>query len=196
MSTVTIPGYRMGDPSLPPGALDVAAFERVCTATLFTDEDRQALREAKEIIAPQVEQLLDVWYGFVGSHDFLLAYFSTPEGPSGDYLARVRARFGQWVLDTLSADHGPEWLAYQAEVGRRHARGKNETDEAARGTPDAVPFRYVVAFIYPIYATIRDFLAKGARDEEHLERMHQAWLKAVILNVAVWSQAYVDPDLY
>ncbi len=196
MSTVTIPGYRMGDPSLPPGALDVAAFERVCTATLFTDEDRQALREAKEIIAPQVEQLLDVWYGFVGSHDFLLAYFSTPEGPSGDYLARVRARFGQWVLDTLSADHGPEWLAYQAEVGRRHARGKNETDEAAQGTPDVVPFRYVVAFIYPIYATIRDFLAKGARDEEHLERMHQAWLKAVILNVAVWSQAYVDPDLY
>ncbi|GBC87798.1 hypothetical protein HRbin12_01816 [bacterium HR12] len=196
MSTDTIPGYRMGDPSLPAGALDAAAFERVCTATLFTDEDRQALREAREIIAPQVEQLLDVWYGFVGSHDFLLAYFSTPEGPSGDYLARGRARFGRWVLDTLSAEYGTEWLAYQAEVGRRHARGKNETDEAARGTPDVVPFRYVVAFIYPIYATIRDFLAKGARDAEHLERMHQAWLKAVILNVAVWSQAYVDPDLY
>ncbi len=195
MSTATIPGYRMGDPSLPAGALDATAFERLCTATLLTDEDRQALREAKEILAPQVEQLLDVWYGFVGSHDFLLHYFSGPQGPNQDYLARVRARFGRWVLDTLEAEYGPEWLAYQAEVGRRHARGKNETD-GAHETPEVVPFRYVVAFIYPIYATVREFLAKGARDAEHLERMHQAWLKAVILNVAVWSQAYVAPDLY
>lgn len=195
MSTATIPGYRMGDPALPKGALDEAAFERLAKATLFTDEDRRALREAKAIIEPHVEELLDVWYGFVGSHDFLLASFSTPEGPNADYLARVRARFGRWVLDTLSADYDAAWLAYQAEVGRRHARGKNETD-GAHGTPDVVGFRYVVALIYPIYATIRDFLARGARDAEHLERMHQAWLKAVILNVAVWSQAYVDPDLY
>lgn len=195
MSVTAIPGYRMGDPGLPAGALDAAAFERLCAATLFTDEDRAALREAKEIVAPRVEELLDVWYGFVGSHDFLLASFSTPEGPNAEYLSRVRARFGRWVLDTLSADYGPEWLAYQAEVGRRHARGKNETDEA-HGTPDHVAFRYVVALIYPIFATMRDFLARGARDAEHLERMHQAWLKAVILNVAVWSQAYVDPDLY
>lgn len=195
MSTVTIPGYRMGDPTLPEGALDAAAFERLCAATLFTDEDRAALREAKAIVAPRVEELLDVWYGFVGSHDFLLASFSGPQGPNGDYLARVRARFGQWVLDTLDARSDEAWLAYQAEVGRRHARGKNETDGAGE-TPDHVPFRYVVALIYPIFATMRDFLAAGARDAEHLERMHQAWLKAVILNVAVWSQAYVDPDLY
>jgi len=195
MSQATIPGYRMGDPTLPKGALDAEAFERVCAATLFTDEDRKALREAKEIVAPHVEELLDVWYGFVGSHDFLLASFSGPEGPNGDYLARVRARFGRWVLDTLEAEYDQAWLDYQAEVGRRHARGKNETD-GVRETPDHVAYRYVVALIYPIYATIRDFLAKGARDAEHLERMHQAWLKAVILNVAVWSQAYVDPDLY
>ena len=45
-------------------------------------------------------------------------------------------------------------------------------------------------------STMRPFLADGARDEEHLDRMHTAWLKAVVLNVAVWSQAYVRDDWY
>lgn len=43
---------------------------------------------------------------------------------------------------------------------------------------------------------MRPFLADGARDEEHLDRMHSAWLKAVVLNVAIWSQAYVRDDWY
>ncbi|GBD23519.1 hypothetical protein HRbin29_01185 [bacterium HR29] len=190
MTQATIPGYRMGDPALPPSALDDEAFAKVCAALLLNEEDRQALREAKAIVEPHIEELLDVWYGFVGSHDFLLQYFSTPEGPNQEYLTRVRARFGQWVRDTLSADFGPAWRAYQAEVGRRHAASKNQTD-GVRGAPEVVHFRYMVALVYPIYATIRPFLARGARDNEHLERMHQAWLKAVLLNLCLWSEAYV-----
>ena len=186
----TIPGYRMGDPALPPSSLDEEAFANLCAATLFTDDERQALRDARELLEPRIEELLDVWYGFVGSHPFLLQYFSTPEGPSEEYLARVRARFGQWVRDVLSADYGPAWRAYQAEIGRRHEGTKNKTD-GIEGAPDVVHFRYVVALIYPIYATVRPFLEAGARDAEHLERMHQAWLKAVILCVALWSEAYV-----
>lgn len=195
MTQAGIPGYRMGDPSLPPSKLDDEAFARVCSALLFTDEDRAALQEAKEIVTPHLEELLDVWYGFVGSHDFLLAYFSTAEGPHHEYLSRVRARFGQWVRDTLSADFGPAWRAYQAEVGRRHASGKNQTDGVV-GAPAVVHFRYMVALVYPIYATIRPFLARGARDNDHLERMHQAWLKAVLLNLVLWSEAYVKEDWY
>lgn len=185
-----IPGYRMGDPSLPPSTLDDRAFEQLCQAALFSDEDRAALREAREILEPRIEELLDVWYGFVGSHPFLLHYFSTPQGPHEEYLARVRARFGQWVRDVLSADYGPAWRAYQAEIGRRHAAAKNRTD-GVEGAPEVVHFRYVVALISPITATVRPFLAQGARDSEHLERMYQAWLKAVILCVALWSEAYV-----
>lgn len=88
----------------------------------------------------------------------------------------------QWVLDTLDADFGDHWLRYQAEIGRRHTDGKNQTDGVS-GAPEIVPFRYLAALTYPIYATMRPFLAPGARDEAHLERMHQAWLKAVILSV-------------
>ncbi|HET6379951.1 MAG TPA: protoglobin domain-containing protein [candidate division Zixibacteria bacterium] len=189
MTTATIPGYRMGDPALRP-ELDEGAMANLRTALLMSDEDITALREAAEIVGPRVEELLDVWYGFIGSHPFLLDSFTTPEGPSAEYLARVRGRFGQWVRDTLAGDFGPAWVAYQEEVGRRHAGEKNRTD-GVEGAPEVVPFRYVVALVYPVYATIRPFLEAGARDAEHLERMHQAWLKAVLLNVAVWSRAYV-----
>lgn len=189
MTQTSIPGYRMGDSALPPSEITAGDFQKLQQSVLLTEDDIAALREASAIVGPRVEELLDVWYGFVGSHDFLLASFVTPEGPSGDYLARVRARFAQWVHDTLAADFGDDWLRYQAEIGRRHATTKNETDVVA-GAPDVVALRYVVALIYPIYATMRPFLADGARDDAHLERMHQAWLKAVILSVALWSQAY------
>jgi hypothetical protein len=142
-----------------------------------------------------VEELLDVWYGFVGGHEFLLASFQTPAGPDGEYLARVRARFGQWVHDTLEANFDEAWLRYQAEIGRRHAAGKNATDGVV-GAPAVVPLRYLIALIYPISATMRPFLADGARDEAHLEQMHQAWLKAVILSVTLWSEPYAQPGWF
>lgn len=195
MTQTSIPGYRMGDPTLPPSPVSAKDLDRLLQSVLFTDEDRAALRDARSIVGPRVEELLDVWYGFVGSHDFLLASFSTPDGPDGDYLARVRARFAQWVHDTLAAEFNDDWLKYQAEIGRRHADGKNATDGVV-GAPAVVPFRYLVGLIYPIYATMRPFLADGARDAEHLERMHQAWLKAVILSVALWSEPYVRAGWY
>jgi hypothetical protein len=190
MTTPQIPGYRMGDPALPPSAIDDAGMDKLRQALLLEDADIEALREARAILEPRVEELLDVWYGFIGGHDFLLASFETPQGPDADYMQRVRARFGQWVLDATSGDFGPEFRAYQAEVGRRHTSSKNETDNV-QGAPPVVPYRYVLAVVYPIFATTLPFLEGGARDAEHLERMHQAWLKAVLLSVILWSEAYV-----
>ncbi len=191
-SAPSIPGYRYGDPTLPPSPVTAEDFARLKAALLFTDDDLAALRRAGDILVPQTEAILDVWYGFVGSHDFLLAYFATPQGPSQEYLARVRARFGQWIADTCRAQYDAAWLAYQQEIGRRHCTGKNETDgPAAAGTPPLVHFRYVNALVYPIYATVRPFLEKGESDPAAVERMHQAWLKAVLLQVTLWSHAYV-----
>lgn len=91
MAVSQIPGYRYGDPSLPPSSISLDDLHRIQQALLFTEDDVRALRRAGEILAPQVSDILDVWYGFVGNHDFLLAYFSTPDGPDADYLARVQA---------------------------------------------------------------------------------------------------------
>jgi hypothetical protein len=190
MSSPAIPGYRLGDPALPPAPYTERDLAQLKQALLFDEEDVAALRRAGEILAPQVEALLDVWYGFVGNHDFLLRYFSTPEGPHQEYLARVRQRFGQWVLDTCRAEFDQRWLDYAYEIGRRHFDQKNRTD-GVEGAPPFVHARFLLALVYPIYATVRPFLARGESDPATVERMHQAWLKAVLLQAILWTHPYV-----
>lgn len=51
--------------------------------------------------------------------------------------------------------------------------------------------RYIVAFIYPITVTLRPFLAKKGHPQEQVERMHQAWFKAVVLQALLWCYPYV-----
>lgn len=51
--------------------------------------------------------------------------------------------------------------------------------------------RYLIAFIYPITATMKSFLAKKGHAHEEIEKMHQAWFKAVVLTVTFWSMPYV-----
>lgn len=195
MATQAIPGYRYGDPSLPRAPYSEADLALLQRALLFNEEDAAALRRAGEILAPHIDELLDVWYGFVGSHDFLLQYFSTPEGPHGEYLARVRQRFGQWVLDTCRAEFDQRWLDYAYEIGRRHFDKKNQTD-GIQGTPPFVHYRYMIALVYPIYATVRPFLERGESDPARVERMHQAWLKAVLLQAILWTYPYVKDGVF
>jgi Protoglobin len=82
------------------------------------------------VLAPQVEAILDVWYGFVGANPHLLAAVTGPDGqPDQRYLAAVRRRFGRWILDTARAEFDQAWLDYQNEIGLRHTRtSKNRTD--------------------------------------------------------------------
>ncbi|KAB8146016.1 protogloblin ApPgb [Chloroflexia bacterium SDU3-3] len=193
MAANMIPGYRLGDQSLSPSPLTAQAFADLKAALLFGDADVSALRRARPLLISQMDAILDVWYGFVGSTPALLAYFSRPDGPSAEYLARVRARFGQWIDDTCRAEYDDAWLAYQHEIGRRHFTHKNEADgAAAAGTPPIIHWRYVNALIYPIYATVRPFLERGGHDAADVEAMHQAWLKSVLLQVTLWSHPYIQ----
>lgn len=195
MTTVAIPGYRFGDPSLPRAPYTEADLVMLKQVLLFSDEDIAALRRAGEILAPHVEELLDIWYSFVGSLDFLLRYFATAEGPNQEYLARVRKRFGQWVLDTCRAEFDQRWLDYAYEIGRRHFDKKNQTDHV-EGAPPFVHYRYMIALVYPIYATVRPLLERGERDTAMVERMHQAWLKAVLLQAILWTYPYVKEGVF
>ncbi len=184
-----IDGYTMGHAEA--GAVSGAELGQLRASILFGDDDRAALRRAGELLDDQIEALLDVWYGFVGSQPHLLAQFSDSSGaPIGDYLARVRARFGQWVRDTCAADYGDDWLAYQHEIGRRHARVAKNTTDGADSTP-YVPMRDLIALIVPITVTVRPFLEGRATATDDVDAMMSAWLKAVVLSVALWTQPYV-----
>jgi len=187
-----IPGYGYGSDELPTSPVTLEELELLKRTVLLTEEDQEHLRMAGDVLEGQVEQVLDVWYGFVGSHPHLLHYFTdTATGqPDAEYLTRVRARFGQWILDTCRRPYDQEWLDYQEEIALRHTEaGKNRTDGAV-GAPPIIPLRYLIAFVHPITATVRPFLAAGQHTADEVERMHGAWSKAVTLQVALWSRPY------
>jgi hypothetical protein len=191
MSTTSIPGYTYGTAEVARSPITMDELDLLKTALLWDDEDDRALRLAHDVLADQVEEILDVWYGFVASHPFLVRYFSRRSDgqPDAGYLERVRARFGQWILDTTRTPYGQAWLDYQEEIGRRHHRvGKNRTDGV--DAVEHIPLRYLIAFIYPITATMRPFLEARGHSAGDVDRMHDAWRKAVILQVALWSRPY------
>ncbi len=188
-----IPGYTYGEPDTARSPLTPAEFEKLKQAVLFGPEDEEYLRMAGEVLQDQVEDVLDVWYGFVGSHPHLVYYFTDGKGnPDAGYLNAVRRRFGQWILDTCNRHYDQAWLDYQQEIGLRHHREKKNQTDKVDSVPH-IPHRYLVAFIYPITATIKPFLAKKGHSPEEVEKMHQAWFKSVVMQVALWSAPYVRP---
>lgn len=192
MNSTTIPGYTLGTAAVPRSPVSLQDFELLKKTVLFTDEDAKYLRLSREVLRDQVAAILDVWYGFVGSNPHLLAYFTRKSDgqPDAGYLAAVRQRFGQWILDTANADYDQEWLDYQHEIGLRHHRtAKNRTDGV--DSVEIIHLRYVLALVYPITATLKPFLGKKGHGADEVEKMHQAWVKSVLLQVILWSQPYV-----
>lgn len=190
--TTNIPGYTYGTDRVPRSPVTLADFERMKKSVLFGDEDVRYLRLSHEVLKDQVEAILDVWYGFVGSTPHLLASFSGKSDgkPLSDYLAAVRKRFGQWILDTARAEYDQKWLDYQYEIGLRHHRTKkNRTDGAA--STDIVPFRDLFLLVFPVTFTLKPFLAKKGGSAEDVEKMYAAWVKSCLLQVTLWSYPYV-----
>lgn len=189
-SAVDTPGYGYGQPETARSPVNLQDLEQLKASVMFSAADEQALREAGQVLSNQIHDILDVWYGFVGQNPHLIAYFSTPEGdPIPEYLARVRQRFGQWIMDTCTRPYDQEWLNYQEEIGLRHTPvKKNQTDQV--NSVPVISLRHLIAFIYPVTATVRPFLAKGGHSPEQVEAMHQAWVKSVTLQIALWSRPY------
>jgi hypothetical protein len=191
MSSEKVSGYTYGTDQVAKSPVSIAEFELLKKAVLFTEEDEAYLHMAGDVLSGQIEEILDLWYGFVASQDHLVYYFTGPDGqPNADYLTAVRKRFGQWILDTCKRPYGQEWLNYQHEIGLRHHRAKkNKTDGV--DSVSNINYRYLVAFIYPITATIKPFLAKKSHQPDEVDKMYQAWFKSVVLQIALWSYPYV-----
>lgn len=157
----SIAGYGFGASEIASSPVTSEELEKLKLSVLFGDADERALHAAGDVLEDQVDDVLEVWYGFVASHPHLVHYFTDRDGggPIGDYLERVRARFGQWILDTCRRPYDQHWLDYQEEIALRHTRAKkNQTDSVP--SVDHIPLRYLICFIYPITATMRPFLEK------------------------------------
>ncbi|MCL6434040.1 MAG: hypothetical protein K6T90_07445 [Leptolyngbyaceae cyanobacterium HOT.MB2.61] len=195
-TTSSIPGYTYGTDAVAHSPISMEELELLKQTVLFSEEDEKALRMAGEVLQDQLEEILDLWYSFVGSHPHLVQYFSTPnKQPIEKYLAAVRQRFRQWILDTCNRPYDQAWLDYQQEIGLRHTYAKkNQTDQVS--SVPHIGMRYMIAFIYPITATIKSFLARKGHSAEEVEKMHQAWFKAVVLQDALWCYPYAKEGYF
>lgn len=186
------PGYAYGDPSLQPAPYTSADLSVLQETLLFGKEDIAALRQSKAILADQTDDILDVWYGFVASIPELAVFFSDARTGHLDerYLAAVRKRFARWILDTADANFDQKWLDWQYEIALRHNKiKKNKTDDV--NSVDQVNYRYLPALTIPVTTTLKPFLAKKGASPEDVEKMHSAWVKAVLLQTILWSHPYV-----
>ncbi len=182
-------GYTYGH--VAPSPVTEAELEKLKATVLFGPDDVASLKLAGEVLRDQTDAILDLWYGYVGSHPHLLHYFTDAKGtPNGDYLAAVRQRFGQWIIDLCTRPYDQTWLNYQHEIALRHHSSKKNKTDGVTSAP-IIHYRYMVAFIFPITATIKSFLSNKGHDAATVERMHAAWFKAVTLTVVLWTYPYI-----
>lgn len=187
-----IRGYTYGAPQLGTSPVTLEDFELLKKTLLWSEADTEALHLASTVLADQTDAVLDLWYGYVGSHAHLLHYFTHQGTPNMEYLTAVRQRFGQWIIDLCTRPYDQDWLNYQHEIAlRHHSSKKNQTDGV-----EAVPlihFRYLVAFIFPITYTIKGFLGNKGHNADQVEAMYTAWFKAVTLTTLLWCYPYIKP---
>ncbi len=88
-------GYDYGKvPNAPYTTQDIELLKKTL---LFTDEDIKYLKLAGQVLEDQIDDVLNLWYGYVGSNPHLVYYFTDKNTgePIQKYLENVRLRFGQ-----------------------------------------------------------------------------------------------------
>jgi hypothetical protein len=183
-----IPGYTYDTPEVAQSPVSFDDLEQLKETMQFTKEDHEYLRMVREVLSDQVDDLFEHWMSLFGP--IFMSYFAGADGQLDErYLGAAHPRFVQWIFDTCTRPYDQEWLDYQHEIGLRHHRTKKNQTDNVESVP-IVHFHILWAVVYPMSA-IRPFLArKGASDEE-VDKMHQAWTKALMLSVILWSHPYV-----
>jgi hypothetical protein len=191
-STKTPNGYTYGTKQVVQSPFSLDELKQLQQALLFGDEDIKYLRMSHEILKDQTDDILNVWYGFVASTPQLVYFFGNKATgkPDGDYLTKVRARFGLWILQTAEAKYDQDWLNYQYEIGLRHYTTKKNKTDNANSVP-IVNYRYIPALTIPVTTTLKPFLAKKGASPEDVEKMYNAWVKSVLMQSILWGQPYM-----
>jgi hypothetical protein len=113
----SIPGYTHGTSAVAKSPVTLTDFEQMKASVLFGEDDVKYLRMSHDVVKDEVEAILDVWYGFVGSQPHLLASFTgkadgKPLGGSSTPLTPSTTRSGS----TTSTRSG------SGTTGRRRTR--------------------------------------------------------------------------
>ncbi|MBP4139195.1 protoglobin domain-containing protein [Flavobacterium geliluteum] len=185
-------GYTSGTRQVSKSPFTLDELKLLEESMLFTNEDVKYLKMSHDILKDQTDEILDVWYGFVGSTPQLVYFFGnkTTGKPEGEYLAKVRARFKMWILDTSEANYNQDWLNYQYEIGLRHYKTKKNKTDNATAVP-IINYRYIPALTIPVTTTLKPFLAKKGASASDVDKMYNAWVKSVLMQSILWGQPYM-----
>jgi Protoglobin len=196
MTKTEIPGYDFGAAAAAHSPVSMDELRKLEACVGWTGEDADILQKHRDVFLERGEQMVDAWRSVIGSQPHLAKWFFGPDGkPDEAYKAKVKERFVQWVRDVCLRPHDQAWLNYQEEIGLRHTPArKNDVDGAH--TPDCVPLRYLFAFTSVIALTTRRFFVEDGVRGEELRQLQEAWTKAVILHVTLWSRPYVRDGLW
>jgi len=189
-----IPGYDYGRAAHSPVSLE--ELRHLEQTVGWSEEDAQVLQRHPEIFRSRAEEMVDSWRAVIGKQEHLVKWFFGPDGKKDEaYAAKIKERFVQWVTDAVFRPHDQAWLYYQEEIGLRHTpEKKNRTDGAH--TPPVVPLRYVLGFITVVTQGARQFFVNGGVRGEELQKLEDAWAKAVHLHVTLWSRPYAKEGLW
>lgn len=190
-----IPGYDFGIPGSATSPLSEEDLRLLEQTVGWSEEDSRVLRKQADLFRQQAQHMVDSWRSVIGAHPHLSHWFVGPNGePDDDYKARVKHRFVQWVIDVTLRDHDRDWLNYQEEIGLRHTPAKkNQAD--GKQTPSLIPLRYLLGFV-PVVLPIGDFFADLVQDKQEMKNLQNAWTKAVLLHVTLWSRPYTAQGLW
>src|SRR5688572_930278 len=99
--------------------------------------------------------VLDVWYGFIASPPHLVYYsMKNADGqPDSEYLAAMRKRFGQWVLDTAVVNYHQKWLDCRASRGAATGGCRSGAMRRAPKVPAPKCFGIAIRFGMPFRLT-------------------------------------------
>lgn len=186
-------GYTYGTAKVSKSPFSLDDLKLLQQSLLFGEDDIKYLKMSHDILKDQTNDILDVWYGFVASTPQLVYFFGNKNTgkPEGEYLAKVRERFGMWILQTAEANYNQDWLNYQYEIGLRHySTKKNKTDKV--NSVPLIYYRYIPALTIPVTTTLKPFLAKKGASAEDVEKMYNAWVKSVLMQAILWGQPYMQ----
>jgi hypothetical protein len=191
----SIPGYDYGTPTSAISPVSESDLSQLEQTAGWIATDTAVLARHADLFRAKAESMVDSWRAIIGSQSHLSQWFLKPDGePNDEYKASVKRRFVQWVIDVALRPHDRDWLNYQHEIGLRHTPAKKNRTDGVQSAP-LVPFRYLLGFI-PVVLPVRGFFSDAIQDEAELKRLEDAWTKAVLLHVTLWSRAYIAEDLW
>jgi hypothetical protein len=192
-----IPGYNYGTADVAKSPITPQELEQLKRSSGFTEEDERWWRRAGDILASRTEALVNQWRAVISAHPHLARYSLRPDGQKDPHYSEASGlRFQQWVLDTCLRPYDQDWLNYQQEIALRHTSLKKNKTDHVESAP-SIHLRDIVAFTAVINDPniLKPFLSAKGNTAEDVDKMHLAWCKSVLLQIALWTEPYTNTTL-